>query len=296
MYKILVRSNNPIDWKTGELLKGNYNLESHHVFPKSRLYKELYDSKNSEQIQKVNEISNRVFLSSRGNKEIFDSLPADYLPLVQKEHPEALKKQFIPENKKLWEIENYEEFLKARRSILAKQINEFLNLFKNPKKTVGEMPLEKIIEEGEDQKTEFKETFLYDIYQDRPNKELSYKIAKEIAAFANADGGNLFIGVKDNPIEVVGLDKDLKLMKKGLDSFEVRLNNILSEKLGKDFISLYVRVEFEEVDNKDICIIIVEPSPDPVYYDDEEFYVRSGTSCKNFNTKEANKYINENWQ
>jgi hypothetical protein len=296
MVKILIRSNNPVDWQTGEPLNSNYNLESHHIFPKSRLYEELYDSKNTEQIQKVNEISNRVFLTSRGNKEIFNKLPQEYLPKVKKEHPEALKKQFIPQNEELWKIENYEEFLKKRRNLLAEKINEFLEEIRFHNGQIEEVSLEELIEEGENQRTEFKETFLYDVYQDRPNKDLKYTIAKEVAAFANADGGNIIIGVQDNPVKVKGIDRDLKLMKKGLDSFELSVNQILTEKLGDTFTSLYTRINFENVKNEKVCVISIEPSPDPVYYGEGEFYVRSGTSCRELNIKQANKYINENWQ
>ncbi|MFB6185556.1 MAG: hypothetical protein ABEI86_01650, partial [Halobacteriaceae archaeon] len=44
MVRILSRNNNPSDWKTGEPLRGSYELESHHIFPKSKLYGNLYNS------------------------------------------------------------------------------------------------------------------------------------------------------------------------------------------------------------------------------------------------------------
>ncbi|MFW6030294.1 MAG: GmrSD restriction endonuclease domain-containing protein [Halanaerobiales bacterium] len=296
MVKILVRANNPVDWKTGEPLRGNYNLESHHVFPKSRLYDELFDSKNSEHIKLVNEISNRVFLTDKGNKEISNNLPEEYLPEVKRNYPRALEKQFIPQNKELWKIDNYEDFLKKRRRLLAEAINKYLENIRFPSEDNGKKSLEEIIKEGESQRIEFKETFLHDVYQNRPNKELKNTVAKEVAALANSDGGNIIIGVKDNPIEVKGLKRDIKLMKKGLDEFEVRLNQVLSNKLGDSFTSLYTRVSFEDVEGKKVCVITIEPSPDPVYYKGNEFYVRSGTSCRELDIKEANKYINENWQ
>ena len=154
-------------------------------------------------------MANRAFLTQRGNKDIFTSLPEDYLPDVQEDHPEIFKKQYIPENPEFWKLDNYERFLAERREMLADAINEFIQSFDTPDGP-EETSLESLIEKGENHRIDFKETLLYDVYQDQANKELKKTAVKEIASFANAEGGTLIIGVDDDK-KTKGLERDLKL-------------------------------------------------------------------------------------
>jgi hypothetical protein len=292
MVRIISRNNNPSDWKTGEPLRGSYELESHHIFPKSQLYGNLYDSNNHMGRKKVNEIANRAFLTSRGNKDLFTSLPSDYLPDVQEDHPEIFKKQYIPENPEFWKLDNYERFLSERRQMLADAINQFIQSFDTPDGP-EETSLESLIEKGENYRIEFKETLLYDVYQDQANKELKKEAVKEIASFANAEGGTLVIGVDDDK-EIKGLERDLKLME-DLDDFEVTLSQEVSSRLGDATASLYTEIDFKEIDGKAVCTVSVEPSTEPVYFEEDDFIVRQGSSARPLSIQDANQYIQENW-
>jgi hypothetical protein len=291
MVRILSRNNNPSDWKTGEPLRGSFELESHHIFPKSRLYGTLYDSNNHMGRKKVNEIANRAFVTPRGNSEIFDSLPEDYLPTVKTEHPEIFDKQYIPENPEFWKLENYERFLAKRRELLASAINDFLQSFETPDGP-DETSLESLIEKGENHRIEFKETLLYDVYRDQPNKDLKKEAVKEIASFANAEGGTLIIGVDDK--EIKGLTRDLKLLD-DTDEFEVTLSQEISARLGDSTAALYTQIDFDELNGNTVCTVSVEPSSAPVYFEDDEFYVRQGSSARPLTIQDANQYIQENW-
>lgn len=149
---------------------------------------------------------------------------------------------------------------------------------------------------GEGVRVEFKETFLYDVHQDQANKGLKTEVAKEICSFANAQGGTLVIGIEDSEREVKGIERDLRLMKDGKDDFELQLNQTVRDKLGESFASLCTQVEFEEIENSEICVVTVERSSEPVFYGDEkDFYVRIGSSANPLSIQEANKYINQNW-
>lgn len=296
MVRIVTRANNPIDWKTGEPLKGNYDLESHHIFPKSQLYDQIYDSNNHMDKKRVNEIANRVFVTSRSNMEIFTDLPDEYLPDVKQDHPEALEKQFIPKNPELWKIDNYEDFLQKRREQIAEAINDFLEELESPETEEESYDLEDLIERGESYRIEFKETFLWDVHREQANKDLKEAVAKEVCAFANSEGGTLIIGVEDENKEVKGIERDLNVIRKGKDGFELQLNQVISDKLGDKFGSIYTQVEFEEIDGETVCVVSVEPSSDPVYFgDDEDFYVRQGSSSKALTVGEATEYIQDHW-
>jgi hypothetical protein len=295
MVGIVTRAQNPVDWKTGEPLKSNYELHSHHIFPKSVLYGNGYDTNNNMDQKKVNEIANRAFLTKEGNWNIDDKRPRDYMPDVEDKHPEALKEQFVPQKPELWKVENYEEFLHKRREMLSDAINDFIENLD----TVTEeesYELDDLIERGEDPRIEFKETFLWDVHRKQPNKDLKETVAKEICAFANSDGGTLIIGVNDENKEVTGIERDLNVIQKGKDGLELQLNQVISNKMGDKFGSIYTELEFEETEGKTVCIISVERSPEPVYFGEkEDFYIRQGSSSKNLNVGEATEYIQERW-
>lgn len=122
---MLTRRTQSKDWGTGLPLKdgmfGKMNqLELHHIFPKSRLYRK--DFRRPE----VNALANFCFLTKNTNLKIGNRLPEEYLPEVEASHPGALRSQWIPEDPDLWKIENYLQFLEARRELLAAETNRLL--------------------------------------------------------------------------------------------------------------------------------------------------------------------------
>ena len=113
------------DWGDGTPLKANMlgkmsRLEVHHIFPKSQLYKRNF--KRSE----VNALSNFCFLTKDSNLVISNQLPENYFPKIEQAHPGALASQWIPQEPELWKMENYLEFLEARKDLLAAEVNRQL--------------------------------------------------------------------------------------------------------------------------------------------------------------------------
>ena len=104
-------------------LLGNLSsLQVHHIFPKKVLRDAGY--KRTE----INAVANFCFLTQESNLIITKREPEDYFKQVIKEAgEEALSSQWIPLDKKLWKIENYREFLSARRELLANAANSFLD-------------------------------------------------------------------------------------------------------------------------------------------------------------------------
>ena len=91
------------------LLGGGNQLELHHIFPKSQLYK--YGGFGREE---VNAIANFAFLTKDCNASISAKLPEDYFPYYEAKHPGVLTSHWIPMDEQLWKIENYRDF--PRRS------------------------------------------------------------------------------------------------------------------------------------------------------------------------------------
>ena len=122
---LLTRMGEARDWGTGLPLKAGLlgkmsQLEVHHIFPKSQLYKLKH--RKSE----VNALANFCFLTKETNLKISARLPQDYFPEVEKNHPGALASQWIPTDPELWKIENYHAFMEERKALLADEANRRL--------------------------------------------------------------------------------------------------------------------------------------------------------------------------
>jgi len=120
---LLTRMGAANDWGSGLPLKANLlgrmnKLEVHHVFPKAQLYKYKYRR------PEVNALGNFCFLTKDTNLRISDKLPQDYFPKIEDAHPGALASQWIPTDPVLWKIENFRDFLEARKALLAAEVNK----------------------------------------------------------------------------------------------------------------------------------------------------------------------------
>lgn len=119
---MLTRMGAARDWGTGLSLKSSLlgkmsKLEVHHIFPKALLYKAGYER------SEVNAIANFNFQTKATNLAIGARTPHEYFKEIEAEHPGALASQWIPLDDELWRVENYQEFLAARRTLLAEEAN-----------------------------------------------------------------------------------------------------------------------------------------------------------------------------
>lgn len=119
---LLTRMGEARDWGTGLPLKSSLlgrmsRLEVHHIFPKAQLYKRNYKR------PEVNALANFCFLTKDTNLVISDRLPEEYFREVEQNHPGALASQWIPDDPDLWKIENFRDFLEARKILLATEVN-----------------------------------------------------------------------------------------------------------------------------------------------------------------------------
>ncbi|MCG2697595.1 DUF262 domain-containing protein [Candidatus Parcubacteria bacterium] len=129
MLYFILKQNGAKDWWSGLKLSerhtGNaHAIQFHHIFPKS-LLKDQYDKKE------INEIANLAFIGGKTNRQITNKEPINYLEkeVVAKRGEEALTSQLIPLDKKMWEINNYQQFLNYRRNAIAEAINNFMKKY-----------------------------------------------------------------------------------------------------------------------------------------------------------------------
>ncbi len=157
-----------------------------------------------------------------------------------------------------------------------------------------------LIAQGESEDVEYKSSLRYDYRQEKENKALEDVIIKSIAAFSNARGGTLLIGVDDDQ-NILGLQNDFSTLKKqDVDYFELHLRKLIKNQFGINFSNHRLIIQFPELEGKTICVIQIAKAKKPIYIKVknkqgqtvEKFYVRSGNSSQEITSlKEMEEYI-----
>lgn len=98
-----------------------HKLQFHHIFPKAVLKRTNYTAREAD------DIANLSFIGGRTNRKISDKAPVDYLPqMMEKSGKAAFESQCIPTDTKYLAADAYKNFLRERRSMIAKKLNTFL--------------------------------------------------------------------------------------------------------------------------------------------------------------------------
>lgn len=288
-----------VDWGTGLPLAidGERGFKALHarVFPIEDVMAALeqkYGKKKARQL--ANDIANTVFHSRRTGK----AAPSEYLPgIVEKMGEAALTAQGIPADPSLWTVDRYEDFVAARREMLALRINELIRW------PLPEPPppqdCREAIRAGEGSTIEFKASMLHDLETGQRNPDLGKSILKTIAAFMNTGGGVIYVGVTDDG-EVRGIEPDYKLAGKhgSWDGWSQVLSNMINKivmPVPFSYVS-YDRVELEDASGstRDIAKITVLPAQSPAWIkvgNSPELFVRQGPTSKPLDTMNAAAHI-----
>jgi hypothetical protein len=180
---MLTRVHRARDWDTGVELTNNMlgrlsSLQIHHIFPKSLLYKAGYAR------PEVNAIANFTFLTQETNLKVSNRDPLEYFEEFAQRQPGTVESHWIPMDRELWKIENYPDFLAARRELLAKAANEFLDsLLAGSVPEV--MPIGSVLERtgdvlggivSEEEEQTLLDINIWVINQGLPEGELSYEL------------------------------------------------------------------------------------------------------------------------
>ena len=193
MLYLLTRVSQAQDLCTGvplhtHLLGKLSNLQVHHIFPKQVLQAAGYER------GEINAVANFCFLTQDSNLEITNRQPEEYFSEIQNVlgHKTALSSQWIPMDPNLWKVENYREFLAARRELLAKASNDFLDSLLTHEVGVLELPkLEQVVDlETDDREVEIdrlvRDLEEYGVVAPIRNVEIVHPQTNEILAVAEA--------------------------------------------------------------------------------------------------------------
>ena len=268
-------------------------VERHHLYPKKFL-----NSLGFEKPRITNQIANYALIEWNDNVAISDTPPSDYFPkywdrLKPKEQADQAYWHALPEG---WEQMEYQDFLTARRSGIAKVITDGFNRLTHGEVVEAEQDTYAArIERGEGMQVEFKSTLRVNLHTGEKDPRMEHAVLKTIAAFLNSkEGGTLFIGVNDEG-DIVGLDADHFPNE---DKLLLHLDNLIKKGLGQ---SVYVclKIECDEIEGGRMLAIECKPSEKPVFLkngESEEFYIRAGASSPALPPSHAHEYIQQRFR
>jgi hypothetical protein len=267
-------------------------VERHHLFPKNYLGDLGFTTP-----RETNQIANYALVEWNDNIAISNTPPSDYLPkywsrLTPKERADQAYWHALPDG---WEQMEYQDFLDARRKLMAKVISDgFQRLTHGETIAAEEDTFEARISRGEGMQTEFKATLRTNAHTGQNDSRMEHAVLKTLAAFLNSRGGTLFVGVNDLG-EVTGLESD-KFSSE--DKMALHLDNLIKTHLGG---SVFARVKttFADVGGNRVLAIECAPSDKPVYLktgQSEEFFIRAGASSPALPASHIHDYIQQRFK
>lgn len=154
------------------------------------------------------------------------------------------------------------------------------------------------INNDESETLEFKATFHVNFIKFENEKIVEkfdkgpHNIAKTIAAFANRNGGTLYVGVHDESRKILGLKEDYRLdIIKNPDGFLLRLKKDMDKMLGPiDYPKCVKQARILHFDKGDICVIKVVPTTTPIilkHNNNLELYVRENNQSSKYENIQA---------
>jgi len=290
-----------------------YDLDDHHIFPKSFLENKLWNKK----ISWINydTILNKTLIYSTTNRKISNKAPWDYIEEMlnifgdENKVKDIFAKHFIDEQM-YWllkqvkkdsspdEVRDYfDSFTRQREKLIKERVRALLGIH-NKESLV--LDFDWFLENADENKTiEFKSTLRRNMHQNCNGWEaIEHNVLKTISAFFNTEGWDLVIGIDDNK-NIVGLEMDYNtLWNKGdRDWFRLHLDNLIDKHFWNEYQWL-IDTKFFSKDGKDVIVVFVKKSSTPIYLKVKgikEFYIRRNASSVKLDAEEIQKYISQHF-
>jgi hypothetical protein len=164
-----------------------------------------------------------------------------------------------------------------------------------------EATVEALIAAGEGERIELKSTGRWNVHTKQRDPRIEDEVVVTVAAFLNAGGGTLLIGVADDG-SIVGLDDDYAVTSgHGRDGYELWLREILGTRIGRAETA-DAGVSFHRVGDGDVCRVDVAPSDRPVFVRSTggthaaNFHLRVGNATRLLLTDEVLDYSARRWR
>ena len=148
---------------------------------------------------------------------------------------------------------------------------------------------QELIQNGETDFVEFKSNLRWNPETQRKDRLIEHAILKTMAAFLNAKGGTLLIGVTDEK-EIIGIGED---RFENVDKMLLHLTILIKDRISTIHME-FIKFEVEQLQGKYVLRIDCEPATVPAYlidHNEEHFYVRTGPSTSRMKTSKIYDYV-----
>ena len=174
-------------------------------------------------------------------------------------------------------------------AVMQKAVAEFFFMAANIAPTTAELTTG-----GETEGVEFKSTLRTNLHTGQPDEKMQMAALKTIAAFLNAGGGTLLIGVADDG-SVTGLAVDGFPNE---DKMSLHLVNLIRDRIGELFLP-YVHPEFVEHDGGRVLSVRCECGPKPAFVTDgaaQRFFVRGANATAELSGQSVVDYSQQHFK
>lgn len=154
----------------------------------------------------------------------------------------------------------------------------------------------------ETERREFKSSAFYSYADPNIPQKVIFEasVLKPVAGFLNARGGFLFIGMDDNATPL-GIQPDLDMKSWNREQYVRHLTDRIGAECGSTAATC-THISIETVKGLEICVVEVDPSPDPVWLLKAEksgkrklFYVRISNSTRELSGPDFVSYFRKRW-
>lgn len=130
-----------------------------------------------------------------------------------------------------------------------------------------------------------------------------FSIVRELAAFMNADGGTLYIGIHDRTKKIIGIDQDLPHLCEGespfADSYTADYNHYqlkirdMVVSLCSAMAGFLIDIRFPQQDGVTYCKIDVSPATHPVWMKGNMLFQRQGNQAQMLRDEAITQFVSE---
>ena len=246
-------------------------VEEHHLFPRAYLA-----TLGITERKQVNQIANFALLEWPDNLKVGAAAPSAYAPSL--DAMMSKKDRFHHALPSGWWDMPYETFLSERRRLMSDVVRAAWEKLRGGVSETETAPptTAELIANGETEGVEFKSTMRTNLHTGQVDDKMQLAVLKTLAAFLNAGGGTLLIGVADDGT-VKGVSADGFPNE---DKMSLHLVNLVRDRMGELFLP-YIHPEFVDQDGGRVLSIRCERGPKPAFVKDgavQRFFVRGANA------------------
>lgn len=161
-----------------------------------------------------------------------------------------------------------------------------------------------LFEGGEEgQNVEYKTSIVYTPKHEANIDVQMFNIVRELAAFMNADGGILYIGIHDRTKKIIGIDQDLPHLCEGespfadsytadYDHYQLKIRDTVVS-LCSAMAGSLLAISFPQQDGVTYCKIEVTPATHPVWTKGNMLFQRQGNQAQMLRGEAITQFVGE---